>query len=395
MTEKFSKKSIRIAFFLKLEFFHAMLDPVYEILSKEFLCMFSSNEEEIINFQPHVIIQANYDHENFRKYLPCTLLVSLQHGFGTKNNSKRLIPHVDIVCISNPWFEELCRQKGIHPRIAMWVTGFVPMDKIFNTPKKTKNLPKEFGSDPTILYAPTFNEYLNSVDVLGFDWIDQLTKTRSNLNLIIKPHPVIASRFPEWIKKWNEIAKNNPKVFLVENSDEDVYEYFHQASILLTDVSSVMFFYLALDRPIILVTNSQRMEAKEVFDPEGAEWNWRDMGIEVNDSAELISAIDRSLKEPALHSKQRATYRQKVYGSLELGSAAKNTAAKISDFLDPKDEMISLWLNVFSTDSYLYTQLKESQKIISRYQKEFDIIKKSRTMRMCRFIDKIIGLNKS
>ncbi len=395
MVEKFLKENIRVALFLKLEFHHAMLDPVYEILNKEFLCMFTSDKEEIINFQPHVIIQAGYDHESFRKYLPNTLLISLQHGFGTKNNSKNQIPHFDIVCLSNPWFEEECKKKEIHARVATWLTGFVPTDKIFNSPKNIKNLPKEFGNDPTILYAPTYNKYLGSVDVLGFDWIDHLTKTLPNLNLIIKPHPGIASRFPEWIKKWSEISKNNPKVFLVENSDEDVYEYFHQASLLVTDVSSVMFFYLALDRPIVLVSNPERMKAKELFDPDGAEWNWRDMGIEVNDSSELISAIEKALKEPMLHSEQRSIYRQKVYGSLELGSAAKNTAAKISDFLNPQDKMISLWLNGFSIVSNLNAQLIESQKTISRYQQKFDIIKKSRTMRMCRIIDKILGLNKS
>jgi len=345
----FHQEKIRIGFHIKLKFHHAMLDPLYEIIKKEFSCVISSDSQEIIKFKPHFIIHAGYDTEKFRKNLPGTFLIYISHGFGTKNNWKGGIPKNDIVCLPNPWLKEQCEKLNIHPRLTAWLTGFIPTDKLFNTSgNNKKNLPKEFGNDPIILYAPTYNKLLNSVDVLGNDWLENLTTAFPNLNIIIKPHPAIAWFYPEWIKNWRNKAKQNLKVFIVEDCDEDIYEYLPLCDILLTDISSVMFYYLALNRPIILVTNSQRVKEKIYFDPDGAEWNWRDMGIEVHDCDSLLTAITRYLKEPNLHSDKRALYREKVYGSLEPGNATKNTAKKILDFLHSNPPMGKLWASAYT-----------------------------------------------
>jgi len=370
----FNQEKIRICFFIQNEFHHAMLDPIYEILSKEFSCILSSDKKVIINFNPHVIIQADYYIEFFRKNLPGTLLINTTHGFGTKNYWKRNIPHCDIVCLPNPWLQEQCKKLGIYPRIALWLTGFAPTDKIFNPSKNKINLPTKFGKDPIILYAPTWNKTLNSVDVLGFDWIENLTKKLPNVNLIIKPHPGIPWLFPEWIKNWKQIAENNSKVFLVEDCTENIYEYLHLADLLISDASSVMFYYLALDRPIILVTNSQRTNDKVFFDPEGAEWNWRDMGIEVSTPKEMIESIGRYLKEPTLHHDKRAFYREKVFGSLEPGSAAKNTAKQISEFLKPQDIFAQHWVNIFFV---LSSRINEMQKNQQSLQESLEISQKN------------------
>ena len=387
----FNQEKIRICFFIQLEFHHAMLDPIYEILSKDFSCILSSDKKEIINFNPHVIIQSDYDSEFFRKNLPGTLIIYTLHGFGTKNNWKRGIPQCDIVCLANPWIQEQCKKQRIYPKIATWLTGFIPSDKIFNPSKNTINLPTEFGKDPIILYAPTYNKTLNSVDVLGFDWIENLTEKFPHLNLIIKPHPATAWLFPEWIKSWKQIAENNPKVFLVEDCDENIYEYLHLVDLLISDASSVMFYYLALDRPIVLVTNSQRTNDKVFFDAEGAEWNWRDMGIEVSNPKEMINAISRYLKDPTLHHEKRVFYREKVFGSLEPGSAAKNTAKQIREFLKPQDIFAQHWLNIFF---FLFSHINENQKnqeSLENSQKTLNAIHQSFTWRMLKQYDKSLG----
>ena len=89
--------------------------------------------------------------------------------------------------------------------------GFVPTDILFKKSSRNHkvNLPEEFGKDPILLYAPTWNDQLNSVDVLGNDWIDNLTKSIPNLNLIIKPHPGIVDFNPQWIESWRHAAQQN------------------------------------------------------------------------------------------------------------------------------------------------------------------------------------------
>jgi len=384
--EIFYKEEIRIGFYIQLKFHHHILDPIYEILKEEFSCIISSEKESIIKFKPHVIILADYDMELFRKHLPSTLIISTLHGFGTKNLWKRGIPRCDIVCLPNPWVQEQCTRLDIHPRIAMWLTGFAPADILFKKSSRNHkvNLPEEFGKDPILLYAPTWNKSLNSVDVLGNDWIDNLTKTIPNLNLIIKPHPAIPDHYPHWMERWRQAAQQNSKIFLVEEVHEDIYEYLHFTDILLTDASSVMFYYLALDRPIILVTNPKRIEDEIAFDPQGAEWQWRDLGIEIHDPKDLSDAVSRYLKEPSLHSKKRSFYRQQVFGSLECGNATKNTADKIRDFLNSNYHAGKVSLSIFSIflsnlnarAIELEQTIKEKDAIITKQQKVFDKLSK-------------------
>ena len=343
----FYQEKSRLAFFNQYEFHRPILYPVFEKLDKEYQCIFSSDEKEIINFKPHLIVQADYSYQLFRKYLPGTLLVNTLHGFGTKNYWKRGIPHYDFVCLPNPWIGEQCKRQRINPKISMWLTGFVPTDKIFNSSKSKKDLPGEVANHSIILYAPTWTKRLTSVDVLGDEWIENLIINLKNVSLIIKPHPHMSRDFPDLIKKWKNISTKNSRVFLIENPDENIYEYFHLADILLADASSVMFYFLALNRPIILVSNPERTNEKKFFDDEGAEWKWRDMGIEIQKAEELIPAVEKYLKNPSLHSDTRAFYLEKVFGSLKLGEAAINTAKYIRDFLNPPDKMGKIWAASF------------------------------------------------
>jgi CDP-glycerol glycerophosphotransferase (TagB/SpsB family) len=92
----------------------------------------------------------------------------------------------------------------------------------------------------------------------------------------------------------------------------------------------VIFEYLALDRPIVLVTNPERRSVAH-FDPNGIEWRWRDVGTEVHDVAELPAAVSAALDNPAFRADRRAHYRQQLFGDYADGRAAERIAQKITE----------------------------------------------------------------
>jgi teichoic acid glycerol-phosphate transferase len=152
---------------------------------------------------------------------------------------------------------------------------------------------------------------------------------RRDLSIVIKPHPVTADHHPDWLATWRALAAADPHVHLVDDPAADVMPYLKAADVLVSDASSVIFEYLALDRPIILLTNPDRRKVAH-FDPNGIEWRWRDVGIEVHDVAKLSEAVSVALDNPALQADRRAHYRQELFGDYTDGRAAERIGQKIT-----------------------------------------------------------------
>jgi len=140
------------------------------------------------------------------------------------------------------------------------------------------------------------------------------------------------------MEMWRRAVRRNHRAYLVEDTNSSVYEYFPLADLLLSDASSVMFYYLALDRPLILVSNPQREKDRLCHDPSDLEWQWRDMGIEISREEELPAAVLRCLEHPEEKRTQRALYRERVFGKYLDGLAARRIADRIRSLLLPRPE---------------------------------------------------------
>ncbi len=132
--------------------------------------------------------------------------------------------------------------------------------------------------------------------------------------------------------------RRNERTLLVEDYNADNYEYLPVADMLLSDASSVIFYFLALDRPVILVNNPLRFRDKKCFDPEGPEWAWRNLGIQINHVDELPDALIRSMEKPEEKAEERAFYRDRIFGNLRDGHASERVAAKVRALLNPRLE---------------------------------------------------------
>jgi CDP-glycerol glycerophosphotransferase (TagB/SpsB family) len=202
------------------------------------------------------------------------------------------------------------------------------------TPDALRGAP---AHEHVLLYAPTYNPEFSAEPALGIDWVPRLRSAFPRLCIVIKPHPVIPERSPAWMERWKRWASADALVRLAGDPSEDIYPYFPFADALLTDASSVMFYFLAMDKPILLVTNPDRARCVKYFDPEAPEWTWRDLGVEVT-PATLSDAVRDALAHPEANAERRRFYRERVFGNLTDGKAAQHVGENILALLAPEEE---------------------------------------------------------
>jgi hypothetical protein len=342
---KIMKIEKKIAFHCYSDFETSILNPVYNILKDEFNCLFTMDVGEVLSFKPSILILANHHYHYFRGNLSETIIIWTRHGFANKNSLRKAIEGTDFACVSSEWVKEDCIKNGWIPRLGFWITGFVPMDKIFSGHlERPSILPPGFPfGRKTLLYAPTWNRYFTSAEEIKAEHFEKILDKFPQLNIIIKPHPLMSILYRGILGKWKKIK--DERLIFVENASEDIYQFFPYADILFTDASSVMFYFLAMDKPIILFNNPRRFREKEYFDPFSPEWKWRDMGEEVENFDELISAIEKSIFHPEEKLERRAFYRKRVFGDLTDGRSAERIAEKVRALLAP-DEKSKEWVEI-------------------------------------------------
>jgi hypothetical protein len=316
-----------------------MLEPVAEALGRLGVsCHLSDREEELVAGDPRVIVTAHAHYAALREKLPESFIVFTRHGFAQKNVFRQAVEGADFACVSSEWVRDDAIRRGIRPRLDFWVTGFPAMDRVLQGERvpAAALFPPLFPADgPLLLYAPTYNAGLSSAAVLPTDWPARLRSCHRRLRIVIKPHPVIPERQPAWMSAWRQAAERDARIALVENSHASVFDYFPYADLLVSDASSTVFYFLACDKPIVLVANPSRAEERKYFDPEGPEWQWRDCGAEAHSAEDLVESVAEALDHPGRRADRRAFYRERVFGTHTDGRAAERIAGLIHRLLQP------------------------------------------------------------
>src|SRR5262245_8327137 len=268
--------------------------------------------------------------EYFRRYLPSAFIVNIRHGLIGKQGIRRLprrtsARRFDAVCIGDELRRAHYERVGARPE-AFWETGYPQIDPLFRR-DPTPALPID-RARPTLLYAPTWNLGLTSAAVIGERLVDLVRAETPGLNVIIKPHPVIGDWRPRWMARWARLASAHRGVHLVTDTHADVVPYMLASDVLLSDASSAVFEYLALDRPIVLYTNPLRAP-----DPAWLEddivWRWRDVGDEIHTIDDLPSAVAHALSQPGARRERRQHYAKILFGRFTDGRNAERIAERI------------------------------------------------------------------
>lgn len=263
--------------------------------------------KDAINYQPdYVIVPGNFvDHR-----IP-GVKVQIFHGLGVEKASHYKIRHFfDVYLTSGPYVTQRYEQmRPKKPYFEVIETGWLKIDAILSAPEQDLrqhyHIPE---GKKVILYAPTFSSKMESSSQL------------------IHVIPSIIAEDEFWLFKFHALMPNelilpflslSPDQALIVQED-DITPALHLADLMISDTSSVVYEFFALDKPVI------------TFNAIG----YRDKTLNISRADQLRAAIDRSLQAPDEFATQRHQAMQAVNPYLD-GDIARRTLAAL-DSLDPK-----------------------------------------------------------
>jgi hypothetical protein len=206
----------------------------------------------------------------------------------------------------------LSKIEELYPEGNFIQLGYSKLDPLFSGDEPGLNL-MSLGLDPkrkTILYAPTFNP--SSLECFPDDWPNDFP----DFNILIKPH-TFTFTIDQYagqrkkLKKWSEFEN----VHVASQEDLSLLPFMAVADILLSEASSTLFEFVAMDKPVIVcdffkLKWSYRGVFSYRFKKRFGTDNvlYKDIGRHVTSYKQLLSAIAEQLAFPEQFKAQRAKY---------------------------------------------------------------------------------------
>jgi CDP-glycerol glycerophosphotransferase (TagB/SpsB family) len=179
-------------------------------------------------------------------------------------------------------------------------------------------LTRQMGFDTnkkTLLFTATWDKSgLSAID----RWIDHLTELKDHYNIVVSLHPMMSDKYIQQVY-------STPGIFIAE--PRQLYAYMMLTDILISDTSSIIAEFCALDKPVITfkVDPGPRLttEIQDMI---------RDISIQINTIDDLQDAIIQYTLQPDFKSKERAHWNELIYDDTTI-SHGKRAAAYINYFI--------------------------------------------------------------
>jgi len=251
----------------------------------------------------------------------CGKLVHVGHGvlskgqYYTDTPTARREEFADMVCVPGKHHQAIMRRIISKPVVA---TGMCKLDDLFSGKISRASVIKQFGLPDDyryVLFAPTFNDELSAIPFVQ-DRIGQVLPDDKTL-LIIKLHP---STKPEYKEMYRALPNTNKRVIFAD--ELDITPFLALCDVMISDVSSAMMEFAALDKPVVLF-NNPNWASYQNYNPADIEFQWRDIGIQVADLDEMKEAVSRYLEDPILHADKRKKYTDLLFANKRDGNAAQ------------------------------------------------------------------------
>ncbi len=237
---------------------------------------------------------------------PCSKinLIGMDHGpYYFKNMINKKKYNAFKLFLMAPGNYEISLQRGVK---SSKIGGFSKLDDAFNG-TISKNHLKELkeklhfdSSKKTILFSATYDKSgMSAVD----KWIYKLDEITPFYNVMVTLHPFMSD-------KYVDIAKNRKDLFYIEN--DDTLPYLMLADLMITDTSSIIGEFCALNKPIISFTtkDAHRLtkEIKQLI---------KDLSFQIDEFSELKNTIEFALNNFAQKEPTFKKYREIIYGTLD------------------------------------------------------------------------------
>ncbi len=144
----------------------------------------------------------------------------------------------------------LQRLESLYPNDRFVDTGYAKLDPLLQDQALASQYSLEgLGLDPTkptLLYAPTF--YPSSIEMMHKNWVDEY----AHCNIIIKPHffSLTKKKYKKQQQRLSLWAKRE-NVYLAGVTDYNLVPFMALADVLISDASSAIFEFFALEKPVI------------------------------------------------------------------------------------------------------------------------------------------------
>ena len=237
------------------------------------------------------------------------------------------------------WFDYI-KSIGYESKAKFYTkTGIPKLDPFFWDENESifdnKKLIKEIGIDhkkKTVLFAPSYKP--SCIEFLKENLVDLLPK----YNLVIKLHPY--SWGGKYVshsqhKYYEDLARDNEEVYLIEENDYDIYPYLFLADTMISDTSSVINEFLALGKfgiiyilPYENLNHSDGMPVLSI-DPE----DWLTGAFpHMYKPDELLRSVDKALNPTVEMRKELEKYKNYFFTGLD-GNASKRVKIEIDKIL--------------------------------------------------------------
>ena len=138
--------------------------------------------------------------------------------------------------------------------------GFIVTDQLVNNASDKTPVLRRLALDkqlPIVLYAPSYSDKPDLI--LMSEEILTTLHSHAQFNIIVKPHPLLLRPSMTGGTDYGKMLSRltNERFKVVTATDVPIQEYMIVSDVLISDISSVVFEFLFLDRPILLQINSR------------------------------------------------------------------------------------------------------------------------------------------
>lgn len=212
--------------------------------------------------------------------------------------------------------------------------GFSKLDDAVNlTPEDKAALMAKYGLDPekkTILYAPTF--YPSSIEKMPVDF----PKDFADYNIIIKPHffSFLLNRYKHQRKifeKWDIY----PQVYFALVEDYNLVPFMAIADVMISDESSAIFEFAALNKPVICNRNVHYRLTYRIFKSkirkrmDATMDEFRMIASSAYSYKELVDLVKQEVQQPQKNEANRLKLREEIVGKVD-----GKVSVRIADILE-------------------------------------------------------------
>jgi hypothetical protein len=199
-----------------------------------------------------------------------------------------------IVLAEGPYRMEKLKKYGLDKSEACFDVGLPKLDPFFRGRYSREEIVARYGLDPSkkiVLYAPTYKP--TSIFLVG----RHLPSLLPEFNVIVKLHPY------SWSGKYashrqhrlfERLARENGELRLVPRSDHNIMPYLFAADTMISEGSSVINEFLALERcGIIFNLNDAKLkhsDGEALLEEKTTEW-LKDSFIHISKGEQLLAAV--------------------------------------------------------------------------------------------------------